>query len=77
VRDYFRKYNTPEESFTDHARFFLRNRRYAAALKVKEDPYAFAREVAKAGYATDPDYEKKIVALIAQIARIAREVQSK
>lgn len=77
VRDYFRKYNTPEESFTDHARFFLRNRRYATALQFKEDPYRFAREVAKAGYATDPDYEKKIVALIAQIARIAREVQSK
>ena len=34
VRDWFRKYDTPEESFTDHAQFFIKNERYAEALKV-------------------------------------------
>lgn len=56
VQDWFRKYETPEECFTDHAQFFFINKRYAKALEVKADPYKFAEEVAKAGYATAPNY---------------------
>ena len=56
VKDWFRKYDTPEECFTDHAQFFFINKRYAKALEVKADPYKFAEEVAKAGYATAPNY---------------------
>jgi flagellar protein FlgJ len=67
VRDYFRKYKTPEESFTDHAKFFQRNRRYRAALNVRHDPFLFAEAVAKAGYATDPDYVKKLHSVIREI----------
>jgi len=69
VRDWFRKYDTPEESFTDHAQFFIKNERYAEALKVKSDPYKFAEEVAKAGYATAPNYAetlKKVIKMIEQ-----------
>ena len=67
VLDWFRKYDTPEECFTDHAQFFFRNKRYAKALEVKADPYKFAEEVAKAGYATAPDYAnslKKIIKML-------------
>lgn len=67
VKDWFRKYDTPEECFTDHAEFFFKNKRYAKALEVKADPYKFAEEVAKAGYATAPDYAnslKKIIKMI-------------
>lgn len=67
VKDYFRKFDTPEQSFTHHAQFFLVNKRYANALKVKENPYDFADEVAKAGYATDPDYSKTLRKLIKSI----------
>ena len=35
VKDWFMKYESPEESFTDHANFFFRNKRYAKALLVK------------------------------------------
>ncbi len=56
VKDYFRKYKTPEESFTDHANFFFQNKRYKQALTVKADTYKFIDEIAKAGYATAPDY---------------------
>lgn len=56
VQDWFRKYDTPEECFTDHVQFFFKNKRYAKALLVKSDPYKFAEEVAKAGYATAPNY---------------------
>lgn len=64
VKDYFRKYDTPEQSFTDHNRFFLSNARYAEALKVKSDPVAFARAIAKAGYATDPGYADLLISVI-------------
>lgn len=56
VKDYFRKYNTPADCFNDHAQFFFKNKRYAKALLVKSDPIKFIDEVAKAGYATAPDY---------------------
>lgn len=67
VKDYFRKYNSPEESFTDHANFFIRNKRYAEALKVKGDHNKFIDAIAKAGYATDPNYPstlKKVAKMI-------------
>lgn len=67
VKDWFRKYDTPEECFTDHAEFFFRNKRYAKALEVKADPYKFAEEVAKAGYATATNYAdslKKIIKML-------------
>lgn len=67
VKDWFRKYETPEECFTDHAEFLFRNKRYAKALEVKADPYKFAEEVAKAGYATASDYAsslKKIIKML-------------
>ncbi|ATA79310.1 peptidoglycan hydrolase [Capnocytophaga sputigena] len=67
VKDWFRKYDTPEECFTDHAELFFRNKRYAKALLVKADPYKFAEEVAKAGYATATNYAdslKKIIKML-------------
>jgi flagellum-specific peptidoglycan hydrolase FlgJ len=48
----------------EHARFFLKNRRYAAALKVKDDADSFAREIQKAGYATAPDYAVQLLKLM-------------
>lgn len=67
VLDWFRKYETQEECFTDHAQFFFKNKRYAKALEVRSDPYKFAEEVAKAGYATAPDYASSLKKLIKKI----------
>lgn len=69
VKDWFRRYETPEESFTDHARLFLNNQRYHKALEVKHDPYLFAEAVAKAGYATAPDYGRTLRNVIRTIER--------
>ena len=67
VKDYFRKYATPEESFTDHASFFLNNPRYADALAVKSNPVAFIDAIAKAGYATDPNYAATLCSVVKTI----------
>ena len=67
VKDWFRKYDTPEECFTDHAQFFFKNKRYAKALLVRSDPYKFAEEVAKAGYATGLNYASSLKKLIKMI----------
>jgi len=69
VKDYFRKYKIPYDSFKDHSDFFFKNGRYKEALKVKADPRAFAEGVAKAGYATDPNYAKTLCAVISTIER--------
>jgi len=69
VKDYFRKYDTPEQCFTDHANFFFNNSRYAMALTVRQDPFLFTTEVANAGYATAPGYSDllhKIINVIKQ-----------
>lgn len=69
VKDWFRKYDTPEGSFTDHTQFFFKNQRYAKALEFKMDPYKFAEEIAKAGYATDPNYATSLKAVIRTIEK--------
>ena len=69
VKDYFREYNSPEECFTDHANFFLNNSRYADTLKVKGDPIAFINGVAKAGYATDPNYAQTLTTIVKMIQK--------
>jgi hypothetical protein len=60
----FRAYSNGYDSFVDHGRFFLENRRYATALKQTKDPVAFAQGIADAGYATDPDYATKLITLM-------------
>jgi flagellar protein FlgJ len=70
VKDYFRKYDSPAECFIDHANFFFKYPRYADAVKVRKNPYKFVREIAKAGYATDPEYADKLINLIDRLDKI-------
>lgn len=67
VKAFFRKYKTPKESFDDHAKFLIKNERYKAAFNYEHDPVMFAKEVAKAGYATDPQYAQKIITIMKMI----------
>lgn len=59
----FRAYESYEESFRDYVRFLRENPRYATALAKADDPAAYARELQKAGYATDPHYANKILSI--------------
>lgn len=71
VKDWFRKYRTAKGSFEDHAKFFLTNPRYAEAVRAGTDPLAFLREVARAGYATDPSYFDLLAKVVRMIERYA------
>lgn len=68
-KDYFRKFDTPEDCFTHHAEFFLKNKRYAAALKVGKDYNKFFEEIQKAGYATAPNYAESLKAVAKTIIK--------
>lgn len=63
VKDWFRAYHNPLESFTDHALFLKSNSRYKEAFKTTEG-LEFADAIAKAGYATDPHYATSLRKLI-------------
>ena len=56
----FRAYQSFEESFEDYARFLRGNPRYEEALRNGGDPDAYAMSLQEAGYATDPEYGRKI-----------------
>jgi peptidoglycan hydrolase-like protein with peptidoglycan-binding domain len=60
----FRKYDSPQGSFADHGKFLRENRRYANAFKHTDNAAQFAREIHKAGYATDPAYADKLISII-------------
>ncbi len=55
----FRGYESPEQSFQDYADFLLNNPRYAGVLSATGIENQIA-EMAKSGYATDPQYGPKL-----------------
>ena len=59
----FRAYKTWAECLADRAGFFRDNPRYAACFKETTGP-GWARAVARAGYATDPSYSEKLIAVM-------------
>ena len=61
----WRKYATWLGCIGDHAAFFRANSRYATCFE-HTDSENFAHAVAAAGYATDPTYADKLVAIIRQ-----------
>ncbi len=68
VRDWFMRYTTPYESFEAHAMMLKNSRRYADAWTVRGSAYSFFYEIYEAGYATDPDYPEKLIAISKLIA---------
>ncbi|MGX2040113.1 flagellar assembly peptidoglycan hydrolase FlgJ [Methylocaldum sp. MU1018] len=59
----FRAYDDYAESFRDYVHFLKTNPRYAEALKHAEDPRRFMASLQKAGYASDPDYARKVLSI--------------
>jgi len=66
-RTLFRAYASVTDNVGDYVRFFRQNPRYRQALHIyaqTHDPRAFAREIARAGYATSPSYARRLIALM-------------
>lgn len=60
----FRAYESPAQSFRDHS-LFLRRQRYASLFDLPLTDYAsWARGLKKCGYATDPNYASRLIAII-------------
>jgi mannosyl-glycoprotein endo-beta-N-acetylglucosaminidase len=60
----FRMYRSIADSYADHDRFLRVNPRYGIALAVTTNPDLFAERLQQAGYATDPTYAAKLIALM-------------
>jgi len=60
----FRAYASPGQSFADYARLISENPRYQQALQRAGDSRAYVHALARAGYATDPRYADKVLAVL-------------
>jgi len=56
----FRSYDSVADAVADYVDFIRGDERYQKALERGYDADAYAKELQKAGYATDPNYAKKI-----------------
>ena len=63
----FRAYGSQRESVQDYVRLIRDNPRYAGALNTGSDAHAFASALQRGGYATDPDYERKLVTVADEV----------
>jgi peptidoglycan hydrolase FlgJ len=64
----FRSYADATQSFQDYVSLLRSNPRYAAALNTGSDSRAFATGLQRGGYATDPDYVRKVSAVANNIS---------
>lgn len=70
----FRAYDSYEDSFRDYARLITESPRYekAQASAKTGSAVAYAAELQKAGYATDPEYARKLSGAINSALRVQR-----
>lgn len=61
----FRAYNDARESYEDHSRFLVRNKRYSRLFSLAQTDYkGWAHGLKSCGYATNPNYANKLIGLI-------------
>lgn len=68
----FRAYASHHESFADWARLMASNPRYAGVMQSGGSVESFARNLQRAGYATDPEYASKLTRTITQALSMRR-----
>jgi flagellar protein FlgJ len=67
----FRSYESPADSFRDYARLIGGSRRYESAVGAGNNVAAFASALQKGGYATDPNYASKLVAVANEVRKLS------
>lgn len=63
----FRAYNSYDEAFADYARLIGNSPRYEGVTQARNEIEA-ARNIQKAGYATDPAYADKLIQIMGQLS---------
>lgn len=64
-KDFFKIFKSPADSYHAHSKLLRNGSRYSGLFKLKKDDYkGWSRGLRKAGYATDPNYDKKLIRLI-------------
>lgn len=76
VKAKFRAYDSYEDSFRDYARLITDSPRYEKVLSKTATPLAFATELKRAGYATDPDYAGKLSRVINSALQVQRALNA-
>ena len=72
----FRAYDSPADSFNDYARLIGNNPRYENARGAGGDVATFASALQEGGYATDPNYAQKIVAVADEVRALSNSASS-
>lgn len=72
VQAKFRAYGSYEESFKDYAKLMKDNPRYSKVVAAGSSAQGFANGLQRAGYATDPEYAKKLTNMINTTLRLQR-----
>ncbi len=70
VKSSFRAYGSCAQCFQDYTALLRGNPRYAAALGTGGDVHAFATALQQGGYATDPDYARKLTAVAGTLSQL-------
>lgn len=73
TRARFRSYASPEESFRDYAALISKSDRYTNARNTGNNVHAFANALQAGGYATDPQYARKLSAVTQTVRNLAGE----
>jgi flagellar protein FlgJ len=66
----FRAYGSASDSFRDHAALLAGNPRYSAALGTGDDAATYAAAMQRGGYATDPQYARKLTDVAQQVGNL-------
>jgi LysM repeat protein len=65
LQECFRKYDSPEGSYSDHSDFLRYRDRYAFLFNLASNDYkGWAEGLKKAGYATNPAYAERLIKII-------------
>ena len=72
----FRAYSSYEDSFRDYARLINESPRYEQARSQTASAGAYAAALQKAGYATDPEYARKLSGAINSALRAQRAAEA-
>jgi flagellar protein FlgJ len=63
----FRSYDSLASAFDDYASFLASQPKYRQALDTGQNPLLWGERLQQAGYATDPDYGKKIASIVSRL----------